>query len=202
MRRFCLCFSFLLAALVVAPSANAQDTLNLNQTYRDVIRLHFAAGKTQIPLPEGEWKLLGLQEDLNNVDIRLWRVYLARVENDTLVGQIFFVINTDLWDAGWSSVDYCDRHFYFKEVKSNRGNDVDCWVVNRAPIEPHRDGGEGRNQMYKTLLARNVSIPRRMNRAVFIRATTDNYLRISYYFHPSPPPKPVEMVKEKFTIRA
>ena len=187
MRRLCLCLSFLLAALVVAPSAIAQDQLKLNQTYRDVIRLDFSAGKTQIPLPEGEWELLGLQEDLNNVDIRMWRVYLARVENDTLVGQVSFSINTDLWDYGWTSVDYCDRHFYFKEVKSNRENDVDCWVVNRAPIEPHRDGGEGRNQMYKTLLARNVSIPRRMNRAVFIRATTDNYLRINYYFHPSPP---------------
>ncbi len=55
MRRLCLYFSFLLAALVVAPNANAQGGLNLNQTYRDVIQLDFPAGKTQIPLPEGEW---------------------------------------------------------------------------------------------------------------------------------------------------
>ncbi len=85
MRRFCLNFSFLLAALVVAPSATAQDTLKLNQTYRDVIRLDFPAGTTQIPLPEGKWELLGLQEDLSSVDIRMWLVYLARVENDNLL---------------------------------------------------------------------------------------------------------------------
>ncbi len=69
MRRF-LRLLFLLAALAVATSAGAQDELKLNQTYRDVIRLHFPAGKTQIPLPEGEWELLGLLDDtdanLNN----------------------------------------------------------------------------------------------------------------------------------------
>ncbi len=183
MRRFCLRFSFLLAVLSVAACANAQYKLKLNQTYRDVIRLSFPAGKTQIPLPEGEWELLGLQEDSDTI----WRAYLVRIENGTLVGLVTVHINQDLPEWGWAAADYCDRHFYFKEVKSNRESDVDCWVVNRAPIEPHRDGGEGRNQMYKTLLARNVSIPRRMNRAVFIRATTDNYLRINYYFHPSPP---------------
>ncbi len=63
MRRFCLYFSFLLAALVVAPNADAQGGLNLNQTYRDVIQLDFPAGKAQIPLPDGKWELLGLQED-------------------------------------------------------------------------------------------------------------------------------------------
>ncbi len=62
MRRV-LWFSILLSALTVATSVSAQDTLKLNQTYRDVIRLDFAAGQTQIPLPEGEWELLGLQED-------------------------------------------------------------------------------------------------------------------------------------------
>ena len=100
MRRFCLYFSFLLAALVVAPNANAQGGLNLNQTYRDVIQLDFPAGKTQIPLPEGEWELLGLQEDLINAEIRMWRVYLAHIGDDTVLGQIIFYINTDLYDGG------------------------------------------------------------------------------------------------------
>ncbi len=66
MRRF-LRLLLLLAALAVATSAGAQDKLTLNQTYRDVIQLSFPAGKTQIPLPEGEWKLLGLQEDQSSL---------------------------------------------------------------------------------------------------------------------------------------
>ena len=187
MRRFCLYFSFLLAALVVAPNANAQDTLKLNQTYRDVIQLSFSAGKTQIPLPEGEWELLGLQGDQSDQGDTIWRVYLVRIENGTLVGLVTVHINLDLPEWGWAAADYCDRHFYFKEVKSNRESDVDCWVVNRILMKPYRGWREGKHQMYKTLLARNVSIPRRMNRAIFIRRSEYNFLRIAYYFHPSPP---------------
>ena len=188
MRRLYLCFSFLLAALVVAPNANAQGGLNLNQTYRDVIQLDFPAGKTQIPLPEGEWELLGVQEVQSSLVTRIWRFYLAHVENDTLLGHIYISINHDLPEgSGWASADYCDGNFYFKEVKSNRDSNVDCWVVNRVLLQPYRDWVEGRNPMYKTLLARNVSIPQRMNRAIFIRRSQDNLLRITYYFHPSPP---------------
>ncbi len=73
MRRF-LRLLILLASLAVATRASAQDTLNLNQTYRDVIRLHFPAGKTQIPLPEGNWELLGLLDDTSpNLNTRVWR---------------------------------------------------------------------------------------------------------------------------------
>ena len=192
MRSFCLYFSVLLAALVVAPNANAQGGLNLNQAYRDVIQLDFAAGKTQIPLPEGEWELLGLQEDLSTVDIRMWLVNLARVENDTLVGQVFIIINTDLWDGGWVSEDYCDRdNLWFKEVKSNRESDVDCWAVTMVGMRPERWKG-GSKQMLDNLLSRNVNvtIPQKMIRAAFFRRNTDNFLSIYYYFHPYPPAKP------------
>ena len=194
MRRFCLCFSFLLAALVVAPNANAQDTLKLNQTYRDVIRLHFPAGKTQIPLPEGEWELLGLNDEIEPQEaIKMWRIYLARIEHDTLVGQIIIRLNNDLWDYGWLSVDYCDRdNLWFKEVKSNRDDDVNCWAVTRVRIRPERWKG-GRKQMLDSLLSRNVNvtIPRRMILAAFFRASIDNTLKIVYYFDRYPPYRPI-----------
>ena len=184
MRRFCLCFSILLAALVVEPNANAQGGLNLNQTYRDVIRLHFPAGKTQIPLPEGEWKLLGLQEDQSSLVTRLWRVHLARVENDTLLGYISVKINHDLpAGIGWGSSDFCVReNIYYIEVKSNRPGDVDCWAASRVIIKFKNSWPEARKQMHNTLLARKVFIPSRMLRAVFIRRTEDNLLTLRYYF--------------------
>ena len=87
MRRF-LRLLILLAALAVAPNANAQGGLNLNQTYRDVIQLSFPTGKTQIPLPEGNWELLGVQEFLNNQDVRMWYFYLARPMRPNMGGQL------------------------------------------------------------------------------------------------------------------
>ena len=186
MRRFCLYFSFLLAALVVAPNANAQGELNLNQTYRDVIQLDFPAGKTQIPLPEGKWEVLGLQEDQSSLVTRLWRVYLVRVENDTLLGHIYISINHDLpAGLGWGSSNFCEReNIYYIEVKSNRDGDVDCWAASRVRIKFKNSWPEARKQMHNTLLARNVFIPRKMIRAVFVRTTEDNTLTLRYYFQP------------------
>ncbi len=184
MRRFCLNLSFLLAALVVAPNANAQGGLNLNQTYRDIIQLSFPAGNTQIPLPEGEWKLLGLQEDQSFLVTRLWRVHLARVENDTLFGYISVKINHDLpAGLGWGPSDFCEReNIYYIEVKSNRLGDVDCWAASMVLIEFKNSWPEARKQMHNTLLAKNVVIPQKMLRAVFIRRTEDNLLTLRYYF--------------------
>ena len=193
MRRF-LRLLILLAALAVATSAGAQDELKLNQTYRDVIRLHFPAGKTQIPLPEGEWELLGLNDEIESQEaIKMWSIYLARIEHDTLVGEIIIRLNNDLWDYGWLSVGYCDRdNLWFKEVKANRDSDVDCWAVQRVRIRPARWKG-GRQQMLDSLLSRdvNVEIPRTMILAIFYRATTDNFLRINYYFHRYPLGRPI-----------
>ena len=192
MRRLCLCLSFLLGALVVAPSAIAQDELKLNQTYRDVIQLSFPAGQTQIPLPEGEWELLGLQEDQSTEVTRMWLVYLARVEDDILVGKIVFWINHDLPSSGgWSSAEFCDKdNLYYIETKSNRVNDVDCWAVHRVSTRPTKRWRVGKRQMHDALLAKAVRISRNMVRASFIRRNQDNYLQISYYFHSYPPGKP------------
>ena len=167
MRRLCLCFSFLLAALVVAASANAQDTLKLNQTYRDVIRLDFPAGKTQIPLPEGEWELLGLQEDQSELVTRIWRAYLARIENRTLLGKVIFNVNSDAPSYGWAASSFCDRDdHYHVVVKVNRDGDVDCWAVRMRPTRRKPWWSDGMKQMQDTLEARKVQIPTHMSIAV------------------------------------
>ena len=62
MRRFCLNLSFLLAALVVAPNANAQGGLSLNQTYRDVIRLHFRPERPKFPCLKVSGKFLAYRK--------------------------------------------------------------------------------------------------------------------------------------------
>ena len=188
MRRFCLNLSFLLAALVVAPNASAQGGLSLNQTYRDVIRLHFPAGKTQIPLPEGEWEVLGLQEDQGSEGNRIWRVYLAHIEDNTAVGQIIFYINSDLYEGGWASTPACEQsNYYYEEVISNEDSNVDCWNVWQIRLRLKNRWPDGRKKMHNTLLARKITIPRSMWRILFIRRNEDNLLTITYYFHAAPP---------------
>jgi hypothetical protein len=186
MRRLCLCFSFLLAALVVAPNASAQGGLNLNQTYRDVIRLHFPAGKTQIPLPEGNWELLGLQEDQSDQVNRIWRAYLARIENGTLLGKVIFSVNSDAPSYGWAASSFCEKDdHYHVVIKVNRDGDVDCWAVRRGRTRRKSSWSDGLKQMYDTLEARGVDLPYRMPIAVYIRRNDYNTLKLIYWFNPA-----------------
>ncbi len=129
MRRF-LCFSILLAALTVATSVSAQDKLTLNQTYRDVIRLNYNSGSTQIPLPPGEWVLVGLEEYLSSLNTPMVRGYLARVINNDLSGLIWFYMNTGLSDGYWSASSFCEREnvLFMKKIRNYDG-DVNCWAV-------------------------------------------------------------------------
>ena len=185
MRRFCLCFSILLAALVVEPNANAQGGLNLNQTYRDVIQLDFPAGKTQIPLPEGNWELLGLQEDQSSQVNRIWRAYLARIENDTLLGKVIFSVNSDAPSYGWAASSFCDKDdHYHVVVKVNRSSDVDCWAVRRGTSRRRPSWSDGMKQMHDTLEAREVHIPPSMSIAAYNRRDDYNLLSLYYWFGP------------------
>ncbi len=181
MRRLCLCFSILLPVLIIAPSANGQDKLSLNQTYRDVIRLHFPAGKTQIPLPEGEWELLSLQEDQSDQVNRIWRAYLARIENGTLLGKVIIHVNSDAPSYGWAASSYCEKdNLYHVVIKVNRDSDVDCWYVRRGRTRRKPSWSDGFKQMYDTLEARGVDLPYRMPIAVYIRRNDYNLLFLAY----------------------
>ncbi len=186
MRRLCLCFSFLLAALVVAPNANAQGGLKLNQTYRDVIQLSFSAGKTQIPLPEGEWELLSLQEDQSDQVNRIWRAYLARIENGRLLGKVIFSVNSDAPSYGWAASSFCEKDdHYHVVIKVNRSSDVDCWAVRRGRTRRKPSWSDGMKQMYDTLEAREVLIPTRMPIAGYNRRSDYNLLALYYWFDPA-----------------
>lgn len=180
-----LFFSIVLTMLAVAPSANAQDELTLNQTYRDVIRLHFPAGKTQIPLPEGNWELIGLQEDQSSQVNRIWRAYLARIENGILLGKIIFHVNSDAPSYGWAASSFCEKDdHYHVVIKANRPDDVDCWAVRWGTMRRRPSSSDGMKQMLDTLEARGVYIPPSMSIAAYIRRNDYNLLALFYWFGP------------------
>ena len=114
---------------------------------------------------------------------RIWRVYLAHIEDDTVLGQIIIYINSDLYEEGWASVTDCEKSkYYYEEVISNEDGNVDCWNVWKIRLRLKNSWPDGRKQMHNTLLARNITIPRSMWRISFIRRNEDNLLSIYYYF--------------------
>ncbi len=186
MRRLCLCFSFLLAALVVAPNANAQDKLNLNQTYRDVIRLTYSSGSTQIPLPPGDWVLAGYEELLNNKDYRFISSYLVRTKFNVLTGITYFSLPTEFEDVGWEVPELCDREdmLFLERLSAYEGGDSDCWGISRVKIRLQRSSSEGIRMLDDYISSNSITIPQTMMSVMYTKTNSSDLLDISYYFHP------------------
>ena len=184
MRRFCLNFSFLLAALVVAQSATAQDKLTLNQTYQDVIRLNYNSGSTQIPLPEGEWVLTARRDFYNNVNDHFVIANLVKIENGVLEGIVRFGLPTDVGSRGYVRQRFCDReNILFIEIKAHyEGGDVDCWGINHIAVPKSK--AEEKKQTLDYLLERNILVPTFMIAVVYRRADDSKVVSFKYLFNP------------------
>ncbi len=185
MRRV-LWFSILRAALTVATSVSAQDKLTLNQTYRDVIRLNYNSGSTQIPLPPGEWVLAGYDEPYNNIDIKMVKAYLARIENKVVTGVIKFTLPTDLSDGGWIVPRFCDREniVFIEKLSAYESGDIDCWGINHSGIGAGKGKSVRSRMFFDYVVAHEIEVPRYMIYVAYYKADSTNYLSLRYYFNP------------------
>ena len=187
MRWFGLSLAVLWGALSLSANADAQDKLSLNQTYRDAIRLKLTSGSTQIPLPEGEWVLTGLEETFSDeYNERMLGVYLVRVENDVLAGAVSFKLPDGIPMYGWSSSRFCDReNILFIETKANYdGGDVDCWGINHNLLFSSRKPA-GKAQTIDFLLARGIVVPLTFISMEYRRADPSKFVWSSYLVNPN-----------------
>lgn len=181
-----LCSLIILSFLTVATSVGAQDTLNLNQTYRDVIRLTFDSGSTQIPLPPGDWVLAGYSEPTSTNDKRLVTSYFARVENQVLTGMIRFTISAEMSDSGWSVPSFCERKdvVFVEKLSAYDGGDIDCWGVNHRDMGWRNSTTVHSQMLYRYLTTHKLRVPPFMPYLQYYKADSTNYLNIRYFFNP------------------
>ena len=185
MRRY-LWLSILLSALTVATSVGAQDTLKPNQTYRDMIRLTYSSGSTQIPLPPGDWVLAGYNEFLNNKDYRLVRGYLIRTTLNVLTGLISFRLPTEFETYGWEVPALCDKEdmLFHERLSAYEGGDSDCWGISRVKIRLRKSSSDAMRMLADYISGNSITIPSTMMSVKYSKTNSSNFLIISYYFHP------------------
>ena len=184
MRRF-LWLSILLSTLAVATSVGAQDTLKPNQTYRDVIRLTFDSGSTQIPLPPGDWVLAGYDEPTNNKEYRFVRGHLIRTTLNVLTGIVSFHLPTEYESYGWETPALCDREelFFLERLSASYAGDSDCWGIGRVKIGLPRSSNEAMRMLADYISDNGITVPPTMVSVKYARTSSSNFLIISYYFH-------------------
>lgn len=178
---------FPVLALSLPDNVNAQDVLALNQTYTNAIRISSSSvGKTQIPLPPGTWKIMGLDSfrmGLSNILISI--VYLANIEDGVLRASLSIRYNLDPPASKWRASSFCNRsNIHHIKVKSNSSGNVDCWGIRHVKYKPVKKANTAYKNMHKRLRRENISIPRTAIQVRFDRREGAKALILKYYFNP------------------
>lgn len=183
MRRL-LCSLIILSSLTVATSVGAQDKLLLNQTYRDKVGLKSNVGLTQIPLPPGEWVLVGLEKYLSGLNTPMVRGYLARTQGKALTGLIWFSMNTEFSSGTWAQSSFCEReNVLFMEKIRNYSEDVDCWALNHSN-QTFKENRESVKQLFAYVRTQNIKVPITMIGVNYRRADSTKQVYLNYKFNP------------------
>lgn len=144
-RAACSVATSLVASLLVIGGARAEGLEKL--PIGSVVKGTATLGDRQIPLPDGEWRLIAKQVTRSGVEIA--RAYLVQLEGNTLKAAIQAAASLSASAGGWMRRrDICDRadtHFSDSDRNYNVSN-TECWTLNHmgltmsgSPAQVHVD---------------------------------------------------------------
>ncbi|MDH5747849.1 MAG: hypothetical protein OEY85_00915 [Rhodospirillales bacterium] len=167
--------------------ANAESQFKVGQKYSGLIQLQKNGRSMQIPLPQGEWVVSGLEEKQSPTSkSNMVKVYLFNFDKIRKIvkGVIVFWFPNENFSLGWAADKWCNRknHLY-KKVKNNYAStNIDCWGVHFARMTSSKYQAAIDSLAYAHSNGYKVPI-----NTVFARFKKVEYaetLQISYYFNP------------------
>ena len=181
-------------------TAANQDALVVGNQYEGFITV--GGGGLQVPLPEGEWRLVGtsLYADRMEIDGVLIRTKQRRVSR--LVD--FYVISGPQLRGLRSSYKFCGRKdiiFMGKsEFYANTGmygwGEQDCWGINHWPMTFSGSVPKHLLALRDYVEANGLVLPSTMIAVHYRRGGKGKFFSLNYYFNPElegiPPPQQVE----------
>ncbi|MBC8339453.1 MAG: hypothetical protein ISR51_09655 [Rhodospirillales bacterium] len=145
------------------------------------------AGKA-IPLPAGDWTVIGSQVTKDGDQGYNTAHMLARIEGNSLHSAVEIYTNLPVNKSegkGWLTVRSCTRDdMHFLEVFSNsRRGEQDCWWVNHRRMDGPRSL-EHWKEARKYLSDNRIPAPLDMIAVSYRLANESDYLTVSYFFNP------------------
>ncbi|WP_210395520.1 hypothetical protein [Motiliproteus sediminis] len=149
----------------------------------------FVIGSHQIPLPEGQWRLVAHNVYQNRNGEAYADVQLVQIDEGERVLTRGVLISANLESAARTEepkAAFCERDVvYHKQVVRNEvGRDQDCWVTSYFRAAVGRDTDKVSAQTLSYLHRNRIQVP---NFAVYtayrLMSDTDN-LTVQYYFNP------------------
>lgn len=159
----------------------------------------FSVSGKQIPLPPGEWTVIGTQIEKDGTRGFHATHMLAQVKDGRLLAAVEVATNIPIpkaaadgtprrdRDEGWPTHQGCVRDdIHFLKVKTNvRLGDQDCWWVNHWRM--HRTGAalsEHWRKSVKYLADNKIAAPLDMIGVTYRLADKQHYLTVTYFLSP------------------
>jgi hypothetical protein len=181
-----------LAALVLSWAADA-ETLTVGQTYRGSVQLTDVMGGVYLPLPAGEWRLIGLTNTRSRLgEVAMLGGRLVATDLDARKrprALISFGVATEASINGWKRPEFCeDKKLHYVEPKdvreSRSGGEIRCWGIIAQSMHPSANAGQYVRDAYDWIGKNTSGVPLTMLRVTYVRASGPKYLVAEYMFNP------------------
>ena len=146
----------------------------------------------KIPLPPGEWILVGYEMRKNNSRVPFFRPQLIQVKGNVVTGLIEANVQADAgnsvgnWGDGYVLNQSCYKAntIHQKMIANGENREQDCWGVNHFLMT--NDGKDlDVNERYEYIKKHNLILPVNMIKVGFHFAFKQpNFLDVSYGFNP------------------
>ncbi len=179
-------------ALLIATAISACSSLSnysapdhqIGNTYRNSFVI--GAFNTSIPLPEGEWELIGYHQSSNDIGTKLNYAVLFQIKD----GQVHRFIEARAPNAnhdwGYVPSEFCDRDDVLHIVSraNYSGGKQDCWGINHWRMTISNDARDEWQQAREYYTANNIKVPVNALVVVYHKATKRKFIRVVYGFNP------------------
>ncbi|MCP3930460.1 MAG: hypothetical protein GY705_15315 [Bacteroidetes bacterium] len=161
--------------------------LELSNPVEKVYRGEVSLGTKNIPLPEGEWKVIASGE-IND----FFKIYLLKEHENKKFSYIRITVDTPMLhrDSGYAPSEYFNRdNLHHKVVNSNQDGEVqDAWAINHTLVhfnpEPHKPIMNKAAEYIRSngyiISSPMIKVSHRMTGAHNKR----RYLVVSYFYNP------------------
>lgn len=175
-----------LAAALAAAPALADDGVQLGATYRGLIQFK-TYGSPQLPLPPGDWKLVGLEEARSdNTNIRVLNGVLAQVRTGTFSGAVIFTLPDSPSRGGWGRPSFCDRKNILANfsVSESSSGLYDCLAIEPINFVRGSTAGKSIAQLFDYLETNKFKKPITALSVNYGVSGAGAFLAANYLFNP------------------
>ncbi len=144
---------------------------------------------TNIPLPEGIWKLVGYQQQPNNIGKTINHAFLIQTDGGQLSKFVEVLAPDDHTSWGYLPSKFCNRDDVIHIVaRKNQdgvdGGKQDCWGINHWRMTWSKDPMDYWKQFIKHVRANDIKVPINALVVVYRKANKSRFVQVSYGFNP------------------